>query len=81
MTGGNSGNTGQIRGVCYQCGQLEILRGTYLIFNTWASVLIDTEASYSFIAYVFASLLGLESEQLESPLVVESPIGGKIVLN
>ncbi|XP_028090519.1 uncharacterized protein LOC114290763 [Camellia sinensis] len=58
-----------------------VVRATYLIFNTWASVLIDTGASHLFIASAFASMLGLKSEQLESPLVVETLVGGKTILN
>lgn len=56
------------------------MRGTYLIFNTWASVLIDTGASHSFIATSFASLLGLESKQRKSSLIVESLVKGKVIL-
>lgn len=57
-----------------------IVRGTFLIFNTWANVLIDTGASHSFIATSFVSLLGLESRQLQSSLTVESPVRGRIIL-
>ncbi|XP_028112448.1 uncharacterized protein LOC114310604 [Camellia sinensis] len=37
-------------------------------------MLLDIGASHSFIESAFASILGLESEQLESPLMVESPV-------
>ncbi|XP_028056251.1 uncharacterized protein LOC114260363 [Camellia sinensis] len=57
-----------------------VVRGTFLIFNTWASVLIDTEASHSFIAASFASLLGLEGKQLQPSLIVEPPVRGKVTL-
>ncbi|XP_028062898.1 uncharacterized protein LOC114266209 [Camellia sinensis] len=57
-----------------------VVRGTFLIFNTWASVLIDTGASHSLIATSFASLLGLESRQLQASFTMESPVGGKVTL-
>ncbi|XP_028121472.1 uncharacterized protein LOC114318727 [Camellia sinensis] len=57
-----------------------VVRGTFLIFNTWAKVLIDTGASHSFIATSFTSLLGLESRQLQASLTVESPVGGNVIL-
>ncbi|KAL7243274.1 hypothetical protein ACSBR1_015641 [Camellia fascicularis] len=57
-----------------------VVRGTFLIFNTWAKVLINTGASHSFIATSFASLLGLESRQLQASLTVESLVGGKVNL-
>ncbi|GFZ01883.1 hypothetical protein Acr_15g0004920 [Actinidia rufa] len=39
-----------------------VVRGTLLMFNSWARVLINTGASHSFIASSFASALGLEIE-------------------
>ncbi|XP_028073781.1 uncharacterized protein LOC114276185 [Camellia sinensis] len=57
-----------------------VVRGTFLVFNTWAKVLIDTGASHSFIAMSFASLLGIKSRQLPASLTVESPVGGKVIL-
>ncbi|XP_028075180.1 uncharacterized protein LOC114277480 [Camellia sinensis] len=57
-----------------------VVRGTFLIFNTWAKVLIDTGASHSFITKSFASLLGLENRQQQAPLTVESPVRGKVNL-
>ncbi|XP_028117055.1 uncharacterized protein LOC114314768 [Camellia sinensis] len=57
-----------------------VVRGTFLIFNTWAKVLIDTGASHSFIATSFTSLLGLKSRQLQASFIVESPVGGKVNL-
>ncbi|XP_028114370.1 uncharacterized protein LOC114312332 [Camellia sinensis] len=63
-----------------QTSRPSIVRGIFLIFNTWANVLIDTGASHSFIATSFVSLLGLKSGQLQSSLTVESLVGGKIIL-
>ncbi|XP_028114975.1 uncharacterized protein LOC114312877 [Camellia sinensis] len=57
-----------------------VVRGTFLIFNTWAKVLIDAGASHSFIATSFALLLKLESRQLQVPLTVESPVRRKVNL-
>ena len=45
-----------------------VVRGTFLVFSSWASVLIDTRASPSFISASFASALGLEISTLDSPL-------------
>ena len=52
-----------------------------LIYHSWASVLIDSGASHSFLAFSFASALGLEMEVFDPPLIVESPIGGHIPLS
>ncbi|WP_375667702.1 hypothetical protein, partial [Bartonella sp. AC130YNZD] len=37
---------------------MSIVRGTVLIYNTWARILFDTGASHSFIASSFACALG-----------------------
>ncbi|GFY90223.1 hypothetical protein Acr_07g0004200 [Actinidia rufa] len=68
---GPSGTTGQ------QEQQLEtsVVRGTLLMFNSWARVLIDTGASHSFIASSFAWALGLEIEVLDSVLMLDTPVG------
>lgn len=58
-----------------------VVRGTFLIFNSWARVLIDLGASHSFIASSFVRILGLETNRLSSPLVVDTPVGGKITLD
>ena len=58
-----------------------MVRGTYLIFRSWADVLIDSGASHSFIATSFVSTLGLETEELYPGLMVETPIGGRVRLD
>ncbi|GFY94288.1 hypothetical protein Acr_09g0007340 [Actinidia rufa] len=58
-----------------------VIRGTFPIFNSWATVLIDTSASCSFIASAFAFALGLEVELLDSTLLVDTPVGGVVPLN
>ncbi|GFZ10833.1 hypothetical protein Acr_22g0002310 [Actinidia rufa] len=58
-----------------------VIRGTFLIFNSWATVLIDTGASCSFIASAFAFALGLEVDLLDSTLLVDTPVGGVVLLN
>ncbi|GFS43207.1 hypothetical protein Acr_00g0084230 [Actinidia rufa] len=67
-----SGTTGQ------QEQQLDtsVVRGTLLMFNTRARVLIDTGASHSFIASSFALALGLKVEILDSVLMLDTPMGG-----
>ena len=56
------------------------MRGTFLVFNSWARVLIDTGASHSFIASSFALALGLEIEVLDSVLLLDTLIGGRSTL-
>ncbi|GFY91298.1 hypothetical protein Acr_07g0014940 [Actinidia rufa] len=58
-----------------------VIRGTFPIFNSWATVLIDTGASCSFIASAFAFALGLEVDLLDSTLFVDTPVGGVVPLN
>ncbi|GFY95027.1 hypothetical protein Acr_10g0004120 [Actinidia rufa] len=54
-----------------------VVRGIFLVFNSWARVLIDTGASHSFIASSsFALTLGLEVEVLDSVLMLDTPVGG-----
>ena len=57
-----------------------VAQGMFLIHNTWASVLVDTGASFSFISAAFSRVLGLSVELLESPLCVETPVGAIAVL-
>ncbi|GFS31944.1 hypothetical protein Acr_00g0020100 [Actinidia rufa] len=58
-----------------------VIRGTFPIFNSWVTVLIDTGASCSFIASAFAFALGLEVDLLDSTLLVDTPVGGVVPLN
>ncbi|GFZ16734.1 hypothetical protein Acr_26g0000040 [Actinidia rufa] len=53
-----------------------VVRGTLLMFNTRARVLIDTGASHSFIASSFALALGLKVEILDSVFMLDTPMGG-----
>ncbi|KAL7202252.1 hypothetical protein ACSBR1_033847 [Camellia fascicularis] len=57
-----------------------LVRGTFLLCDSIANILVDTSASHSFISSAFALALGLELAWLVSPLSVGSPIGGEIVL-
>ena len=57
------------------------MRGTFLLFNFFAGVLFDFEASHSFIAASFVLALGLETEELNPPLFVDTPIGGRMPLD
>ncbi len=57
-----------------------VVRGTVLVYNTWARILFDTGASHSFIALTFARALGLPVDQLAQPLCVETPVGGVVTL-
>ena len=57
------------------------MRCMVLIYHSWAFVLIDSGASHYFLAFSFASSLDLELEVFDLPLIVESPIGGRIPLS
>ena len=49
--------------------------GMVLVSNSWAHVLFNIVASYSFISSLFASILGLEFETLDSVMSVGVPLG------
>lgn len=46
--------------------------GTLLLFNSWAKVLFDYDASHSFISL---TVLDLKSEMVDRPLGVRFPLG------
>ena len=48
--------------------------GMTLVSSSWAHTLFDTGASHSFIFILFASMLGLEHEPLDSTLSVRVPL-------
>ena len=56
------------------------MRGTFLLFNFFAGVLFDSGASHYFIVASFVLTLGLETEELNPPLFVDMPIGGRTPL-
>ena len=58
-----------------------VVRGIFLVFSSWASVLVDTGASHSFISASLASALGLEISILDSPLYIDTPVGGRVLLD
>ena len=58
-----------------------IVRGNFLVFSSLADVLIDSEASHSFIASAFVAALGLESSIFQPAMFVETPIGGRVLLD
>ena len=58
-----------------------VVRGTFLVFSSWARVLLDMETSHSFIAASFSTALGLETDTLDPPLYVDTPIGGRVLLD
>ena len=61
-----------------QQSEPSVVRGTFLIFSSWADVLVDTGASHSFLAQSFVSTLGLETEELRPGMSVETPVGGRV---
>ncbi|GFZ14656.1 hypothetical protein Acr_24g0008460 [Actinidia rufa] len=66
--------------IATQTLEASIVRGTFLLFNSFAGVLFDSGASHSFIAASFVLALGLETEELNPPLFVNTPIGGRTSL-
>ncbi|XP_058208134.1 uncharacterized protein LOC131321144 [Rhododendron vialii] len=64
-----------------QAPETSVVRGTFLLFNSFARVLFDSGASHSFIATSFVYALELDIENLDSPLFVETPLGGKSSLS
>ena len=52
-----------------------VIQGTFLLSRLWARVLLDSSASHSFIDASVVIELGLETETLEEPLYVSSPLG------
>ncbi|GFZ21162.1 hypothetical protein Acr_29g0003240 [Actinidia rufa] len=57
-----------------------VVRGTLLMFNSRARVLIDRGASHSFITSSFALALGLKVEILDSVLMLDTPMEGRTTL-
>ena len=51
------------------------VNGMVLVSSSWAHTLFDTNASYSFISVLFASMLGLEPKLLDSTLSVGVLLG------
>ena len=49
--------------------------GMVLVSSSWAHVLFDNGASYSFISTLFVSILGLEFEILDLVMSVGVPLG------
>ncbi|XP_058180087.1 uncharacterized protein LOC131298627 [Rhododendron vialii] len=78
-----SQGSGQGEGFVQRQGAPEtsVVRGTFLLFNSFARVLFDSGASHSFIAASFVCALELDTENLDSPLFVETPLRGKSSLN
>ncbi|KAD2805246.1 hypothetical protein E3N88_38623 [Mikania micrantha] len=81
----NPGN--EARGRAFQIGATEarhdanIVTGTFLLNNLYASVLFDTGADKSFISPEFASLISLPTVDLETPYVIELANGKLIKTN
>ncbi|XP_058211668.1 uncharacterized protein LOC131323848 [Rhododendron vialii] len=64
-----------------QAPETFVVKGTFLLFNSFARVLFDSGASHSFIAMSFVYALELDAEDLDSPLFVKTPLGGQSSLN
>ncbi|KAJ0743552.1 hypothetical protein HanPI659440_Chr10g0377191 [Helianthus annuus] len=55
-----------------------VVTGTFLVNNHFASILFDTRADYSFLSVEFKRTLGIESSRLEIPYSIELA-DGKLV--
>ncbi|XP_028104310.1 uncharacterized protein LOC114303363 [Camellia sinensis] len=58
-------------------GNPSVIRGILILMNSCVQVLFDSGASHSFISASCVATLGLEPEQLETPMSVASPLGGQ----
>ena len=58
-----------------------MVRGTFLIYNSWAHFLFDSGASHSFLSASFARSLGLELDVLESPVFVDTLVDVRVRLD
>ncbi|CAB4294395.1 unnamed protein product [Prunus armeniaca] len=64
------------QGQVYAVGQVTepneptMVEGTFLVFNSWARILFDPDATNSFISVSFASILGIEYEFMKSSLMI-----------
>ena len=58
-----------------------VVRDIFLLFSSWARVLIDFRASHSFLSSSFASALELKVDVLHPSLFVESLVGGRVSLD
>ncbi|GFS40677.1 hypothetical protein Acr_00g0069800 [Actinidia rufa] len=67
--------------IATQTLEASIVRGIFLLFNSFAGVLFDSRASYSFIAASFVLTLGLETKELNPPLFVNTLICGRTPLD
>jgi hypothetical protein len=59
----------------------EVVNGTFLVNNLYASILFDTGADRSFVAVEFEPLLAVSRTALESPITVEVADGKPITLS
>ena len=58
-----------------------VVRGTFLIFSSWASVLINSGSSHYFIFASFAQALDLEISRLDPPWLIDTPVGSRVVID
>ena len=63
-----------------------VVTGTFLVNNHFASILFDTGADYSFMSVEFKRMLGIESSRLDIPYSIELADGklvesGEVVRN
>ncbi|XP_058192281.1 uncharacterized protein LOC131309701 [Rhododendron vialii] len=64
-----------------QQGRVFTVAATTALESSGPSVVRDTSASHSFISSAFATALGLEIDLLDSFLSIDTPVGGRVILN
>lgn len=65
---------------CTRCHEVFGCASYFTFHFSWAYVMFDTSASYSFISFCFASMLKLPMEWIYSPLLVDTPGGIRLLL-
>ena len=59
----------------------EIVEGIILLYDSWARILFDPDATHLFICTTYAIDLGLNFEKLEHALSIDLPMGEKLGTN
>ena len=80
--GANQNNAGRVfalQGEEEACDEEPaMIQGTFILYNSWVLVLVDTGATHSFISASCASSLELDSELLNTSMSVASPLRGHV---
>lgn len=66
---------------CRAVSKRSVIRGTSLIYNYVARILIDTGSSHSFVLYALTYIIRLRFKALRTPQSVTTPVPENIVLD